>query len=95
METHLPPSIQLLVAGSNDLNLMLAFNREIENSTLLEFEPVLDELPVILKDNEGTRWDVFGRGVSGPRAGQQLTQVTQMMGYWFSFAAFYPDVSIY
>ncbi len=86
---------QLVIAGSNGLNLMVAFNRKLANDTFLEFEPVHNELPVILKDNEGTRWDVFGKGVEGPRAGQQLEQVIQMIGYWFSFAAFYPDVSIY
>ncbi len=84
----------LVVAGSQQLNLMVAFNREIDN-TILQFEAVQNELPVVLLDNEGTRWDVFGRAVSGPREGQQLESIPQMMGYWFSFAAFYPDVMIY
>jgi hypothetical protein len=87
-------SKNLVVAGSKDLNLMVAFNREIDN-TLLQFEPVLNELPVVLLDNEGTQWDVFGRAVSGPREGQQLESIPQMMGYWFSFAAFYPDIAIF
>jgi len=86
---------KIVVAGSNQLNLMVAFYRELASGTLLDFDPVLHELPVILVDHEGTRWDVFGRGVDGPRAGQQLDQPVQMMGYWFAFAAFYPDVSIY
>ncbi len=86
---------QFVVAGSNELNLMVAFNRELGNGTILSFEPVVNELPVILVDHEGTRWDVFGRGVDGPRAGQQLEQATQIMGYWFSFAAFYRNVSIH
>ncbi len=88
-------SKKMVVAGSKNLNLMVAFNRELADGTLLDFEPVQNELPVVLVDNEGTRWDVLGRGISGPRAGQQLQQETQMMGYWFSFAAFYPDVTLY
>ena len=86
---------KIVVAGSNKLNLMVAFSRVLANGTLLHFEPVLHELPVILVDHEGTRWDVFGRGADGPRAGQQLVQPLQMMGYWFAFAAFYPNITIY
>lgn len=88
-------SKKLVVAGSKNLNLIVAFNRELTDGTTLVFEPLQNELPAVLLDNEGTRWDIFGRGISGPRAGQQLEQETQMMGYWFSFAAFYPDVTLY
>ena len=88
-------SKKIVVAGSKNLNLMVAFNRTLADGTTLDFEPLHDELPLVLMDNEGTRWDVFGRGISGPRAGEQLKQETQMMGYWFSFAAFYPNVRIY
>jgi hypothetical protein len=84
-----------VVVGSRDLNLMVAFNRVLPDDTILEFVPVADQLPVIMQDTEGNLWDVFGRAVSGPRLGQSLSQPTQMMGYWFSFAAFYPDVTIY
>ena len=73
---------------------MVAFNRVLTDETQLNFEVVKNELPVILKDNEGTTWDVFGRGVSGPRAGEQLETVPQMMGYWFAFAAFYPELEL-
>ncbi|TVQ09099.1 MAG: DUF3179 domain-containing protein [Bacteroidetes bacterium] len=88
-------SKELVVVGSKNLNLMVAFNRELADETILDFEALENELPAVLIDNEGTRWDIFGRGISGPRKGQQLQHETQMMGYWFSFAAFYPDVSIY
>lgn len=88
-------SKKMVVAGSKNLNLMVAFNRELADGTILDFEPLHNELPVLLIDNEGTRWDAFGRGISGPRAGQQLQQEAQMMGYWFSFAAFYPNIEIH
>lgn len=32
----------------------------------------LDTFPVILEDETGTRWDVFGEAVSGPRKGEKL-----------------------
>lgn len=88
-------SKKLLIAGSNNLNLMVAYHRELTDGTILTFEAVQNELPTILLDNEGTKWDVFGRAISGPREGENLMAVTQMMGYWFSFAAFYPEVEIF
>ena len=88
-------SKKLLIAGSNNLNLMVAYHRELTDGTILTFEAVQNELPTILLDNEGTKWDVFGRAISGPREGENLKAVTQMMGYWFSFAAFYPEVEIF
>jgi hypothetical protein len=84
----------LVVIKNTKANFMVAFNRVTADDTLLDFEAVQDELPLILIDNEGTKWDVFGRGISGPREGQQLETVPQMMGYWFSFSAFYPDILI-
>lgn len=65
------------------------------NGSLLRIEAVQDSLPVILKDNEGTRWDIFGQGISGPRMGERLSSTTSFIGYWFSWAAFYPDVDIF
>ena len=85
---------KLVVVSNFYANFMVAFKRIQDDETELSFEAVQDSLPVILRDNEGTRWDVFGRGVSGPRKGEQLGEVTQMMGYWFAFPAFYPGVEL-
>lgn len=85
----------LVVAGSKSKNFIVAYNRVLPNGPTLDFQPVQDSLPMIMRDNEGTRWDVFGRGVSGPRAGQKLENVTQFVGYWFAFGAFYPGIAIY
>lgn len=74
---------KLVVIKNTTENFMLAFNRLLADGTLLSFEAIQDELPLILLDNEGTKWDVFGRGISGPRKGQKLETVPQMMGYWF------------
>ncbi|MBN4062142.1 MAG: hypothetical protein COA57_02165 [Flavobacteriales bacterium] len=88
-------AIPLVIAGSKSENIIVSFNSKLKNGTLLTFAAVQDSLPIIMKDNEGTRWDVFGKGVSGPRAGEQLTATTSFMGYWFAWAAFYPSAEIY
>lgn len=85
---------KLVAAKNTTANLMVAFNRILADGTELSFSAVQNESPLILLDTEGTKWDVFGRGISGPRKGQKLEPVTQMMGYWFSFATFYSDVEI-
>jgi hypothetical protein len=61
---------------------------------VLEFQKTNSPLPALLDDDEGNTWDVFGKAIAGPREGQKLFPVPQMMGYWFSFAAFYPDIEI-
>lgn len=85
---------KLVVVSNADANFIVAFKRTLADGTELDFEAVQDELPVILKDSEGTKWDVSGRGISGQRQGEQLETVPQMMGYWFAFPAFYPDLEI-
>lgn len=86
---------KLVVISNFDANFMVAFKRTLADGTELNFEAVQDDLPVVLKDSEGTTWDVFGRGMTGPRTSSQLTTVPQMMGYWFAFPAFYPGLEIY
>ena len=52
-------------------------------------------LPVIMKDSEGTMYDVSRLAVAGPGKGERLLPVTQFMGYWFAWAAFYPEIELY
>lgn len=83
-----------VVASNFEANFMVAFNAVLNDGTKLSFSAVPNQLPIILEDDEGNNWDVFGRAVSGPREGQKLVPVPQMMGYWFAFAAFYPDIHL-
>lgn len=85
---------KLVVVSNSNSNFMVAFKRTLEEGVELNFEAVQNNLPVILEDSEGTTWNVFGLGVSGPRAGEQLETVPQMMGYWFAFPAFYPNIEL-
>lgn len=87
-------NMKLVIISNSSKNFMVAFQRTLNDGTELSFEAVQENLPLVLIDNEGTGWDVFGRGISGPRTGEQLNTVPQMMGYWFSFAAFYPDIEL-
>ncbi len=84
----------MVIAGIKD-KYMVAYNRLIEPGVNLNFTPLPDRNEVIMKDQEGNEWDLFGEAVSGPRKGQQLKSVKSFMAYWFSISAFYIEPLIY
>lgn len=86
---------EYIIAGSSGHNIATAFERELEDGSRPEFQPVLDELPVIMEDEQGNRWDLFGVAVDGPRAGESLIPATSYTGYFFAWADFFPDMNIY
>ncbi len=83
---------EIIVAGSQPDNFIVSFYTETSDS---EFKVEKDSYPVILSDSEGNKWDVFGHAVEGPRKGERLKSPRSFMGYWFAWAAFYPDIEIY
>ncbi len=84
----------IVVVGSKEYNFIVSFHRNLDGN-LLSFEAVQNKLPIILKDNEGNEWNIFGRAVSGPHKGEQLQMLNSGMGYWFAFGAMYPGLEIY
>jgi len=86
----------IVVVGSKDRNFMLAFKSILEDGTSLTFEPVNNlNSSLILKDNEGNEWDVFGEALSGPRTGERLVPIRSFIGFWFTWESFYPGVVIH
>lgn len=83
----------VVIAGSERRNLVVAFSRLFEGE-VRNFSSVQGRLPVIMEDEQGNNWDVFGRATFGPDAGAQLKYVNSGMGYWFVFGAFYPGLEI-
>jgi hypothetical protein len=85
---------EIVVAGSLIDLYIVSFERNVEG-TLLEFTATDKELPIVMEDTEGNSWDIFGFAMEGPRKGQRLKPTQSLMGYWFSFATFYPGIQIY
>lgn len=81
--------MQVVVAGSSGLNFGVVYNRQMEDCTVLDFEAVQNSLPVVMRDNEGNEWDVFGTAVNGARTGQQLQKTNSYVAYWFAWTAFF------
>ena len=47
-------------------------------------------------DNEtGTRWNILGKGVEGPLAGEELELVEHGSHFWFAWARFNPDTRVF
>jgi hypothetical protein len=87
--------MKVVVAGSSKLNFAVVFNRVLEDCTVLDFEAVQNKLPVVMRDNEGNEWDVFGTAVSGARTGQQLQKTNSYISYWFAWTAFFAGTEIH
>jgi hypothetical protein len=85
----------IVVIGNSDLDLAAIYSRELDDGTILEFSPVLDQLPIVMSDTEGNTWDIFGNAVSGPRAGEQLERTTSFTAMWFAWAAFFDNTELH
>ncbi len=83
----------IVVAGSSTDNFIVAYNRSVSGTTL-EFTPLTGQLPLIMKDNLGNKYDIFGVAIEGPNVGAELRQTTSYIAYWFAWAAFYPKTDL-
>jgi len=82
---------EFVVIGSSGKNFAAAYKRKLDDGTTLEFTITQGGLPLVMMDNEGTKWDIFGEAIEGPRAGESLKQAKAFIAYWFGWAAFYPN----
>ncbi|MBL4573471.1 MAG: DUF3179 domain-containing protein [Gammaproteobacteria bacterium] len=87
--------LDVVAVASLGKNLGVIFNRQLEDCTTLDFSPVQDQLPIVMIDNEGSAWDVFGNAVSGPRAGTALAKTNSYIAYWFAWSAFFPGAEMH
>ena len=82
---------EFVVIGSSGKNFAAAYKRKLDDGTTLEFTLTQGGLPLVMMDNEGTKWNIFGEAIEGPRAGESLKQAKAFIAYWFGWAAFYPN----
>ncbi len=77
---------EYLIVGNEDF--IVSFELDAGTSNL-NFYYTYSGSEVILTDDEGNDWNVFGEATYGPRTGQALKSSHSFMGYWFSIPAFY------
>lgn len=81
----------LVVYSNEEFGIITAFERPQDGDSLRDFT-LLDELPFIIADEFGNRYDVFGN--VGNVDSLNLNKVDGFFGFWFSFATFYPFPSL-
>lgn len=86
----------LVIAGNYEQNFLVAYGRKMPDGMELFFNPYLNfnTDAIIMRDREGSLWNIFGEAVEGPRKGQRLPQVNAFIGYWFAWSVFYPDAIV-
>ncbi len=86
--------IDMVLYANSSNGLIVAFNRKLTDETLMSFSRSTMDFPNVFISSDNTIWNIFGEAISGPKQGQKLTLVESQMGYWFSFATFYPKVTL-
>lgn len=70
-----------------------AVYRRLVQGQELVFEPT--DSPGVFKDvASGSHWNMLGRAIDGPLAGQQLEQIIAAEHFWFAWSAFQGEVEI-
>lgn len=78
-----------IVIGSKELRFITAFKNENKST----FTVVQNEFPVIMIDNLGNKWNIFGIVVSGPNKGDKLQTATSFVAAWWAWEEFYTNFS--
>ncbi|MEM0993462.1 MAG: DUF3179 domain-containing protein [Bacteroidota bacterium] len=86
---------EIVIFGSQTANYLVAYQAQTEGGDSLSFESVVDSDEAVAIDNEGNEWNLFGEAISGERKGQRLKTTRSYIGYFFSWAAFYPELEIF
>lgn len=85
---------EVVVVGNLPRNFIVSFYSKLEDGTTLNLSAV-DENDIILEDNQGNKYNIFGYAVAGPLAGKRLKRTESFIGYWFSWGVFYPGADIH
>jgi hypothetical protein len=80
-----------IIASGEDVGTAVAFS-SIVNDEALEFASDGNEIRDI---QTGSRWSILGEAVDGKLQGVQLNPVVSINHFWFSWAAFKPETSVY
>ena len=82
-----------LIVGNQDFIISFQLDK---NTKDLNFTYNFKGDEIMLSDNEGNQWSIFGEAISGPRKGSFLEfSKTSMMAYYFSLESFYPNLIIF
>jgi len=84
----------LIICGSNELHLFTAFLKNTSAGNY-SYTAVQGKLPVIMKDNFGNLYDIFGEIVQGPEKGKRLEPTLAYFSRTFAWELFFNDIELY
>ena len=92
---HAPGQVSALdteaIPDGAEIGSVAAFTAEA-NGQALNFTPA--GVGTFRDQQTGSTWNLFGRAVSGPLAGEQLTAVEHLDTFWFAWVAFQPETRL-
>jgi hypothetical protein len=77
---------------SRDIGMAALYNRKLGNR-VLTFKA--DDKGVIQDEQTKSTWNVFGTAIAGELKGQQLQPMIAAPHFWFAWAAFRPETTVY
>jgi hypothetical protein len=79
------------IRRSRAVGATAAFDRVLDGRALT-FEATAEGF----RDREtGSTWTLLGHAVKGPLTGRRLAAVPHLDAFWFAWAAFHPETSLY
>ena len=89
--------VAIVVYGSEPDGLIVAYERRrTDSGDIQAFGAVTRDSPgVVMRDNSGVGYDIFGTALDGARVGERLVMPDSYMSYWFAWAAFNPGAAIH
>lgn len=83
---------QSIIDESRDLGTAALYDRNLDGQ-ILTF--TVDNDGRIVDDQTGSTWSLFGEAIEGELAGSQLRQLIAAPHFWFAWAAFHPQTTVY
>ncbi len=81
---------QVVISGRDNIAVVFETTRAISISSW----DIAGEGIILAQDNSEKEWDITGQLLSNPTPAERLVAGNGYIAYWFSVAAFYPDVEI-
>ncbi len=88
-------TIELIVVRDSEAKFGAIFLNNLNGNKLSNFVAVKDSLPVVMRDDKGNYYDLFGEVVSGIDTGKRLEWIDSYIAYWVAWAGFHPNTQIY
>jgi len=83
---------QSRIDDSADLGTAALYDRQVNDQTLTFIQ---DAEGRIIDEQTGSIWNLFGEAIEGELAGAQLQQLVAAPHFWFAWAAFHPETTVY